>query len=128
MPGDAELIQLAARRLGMRNVAVETLTGGSRNRCYAISDASSEAVLRIAGEDDRAYAVARAAESLAQQSAAAHGLAPRIFFEDTDLGLTAMERAAGRVWTRELARSAAGAACLGKWLVRLHGLDRKSVV
>jgi aminoglycoside phosphotransferase (APT) family kinase protein len=122
MPGDAELIQLAARRLGMRNVAVETLTGGSRNRCYAISDASREAVLRIAGEDDRAYAVARAAESLAQQSAAAHGLAPRIFFEDTGLGLTAMERAAGRVWTRELARSAAGAACLGKWLVRLHGL------
>jgi aminoglycoside phosphotransferase (APT) family kinase protein len=122
MPGDAELIQLAARRLGMRNVAVETLAGGSRNRCYAISDAGREAVLRIAGEDDRAYAVARMAESLAQQSAAAHGLAPRILFEDAGLGLTAMERAAGRVWTRGLARSAAGAARLGEWLARLHGL------
>jgi aminoglycoside phosphotransferase (APT) family kinase protein len=122
MPGDAELIQLAARRLGMGNVAVETLVGGSRNRCYAISDSSREAVLRIAGEGDRAYAVERAAESLAQQSAATHGLAPRIFFEDASLGLTAMERAAGRVWTRDRARSAAGAACLGQWLARLHGL------
>ena len=122
MPGDAELIRLAARRLGMRNVVVETLTGGSRNRCYAVSDAGREVILRIAGEDDRAYAVARTAESLAQQSAAAHGLAPRILFEDAGLGLTAMERAAGRVWTRDLARSTTGAACLGQWLVRLHGL------
>lgn len=123
MPDDAELIQLAARRLGMGNVTVETLAGGSRNRCYAVSDAGREVVLRITGGDDRAYAVARTAESLAQQSAAAHGLAPRILFEDAGLGLTAMERATGRVWTRDLARSAAGAACLGRWLVRLHGLS-----
>jgi aminoglycoside phosphotransferase (APT) family kinase protein len=120
MPGDDILIDLAARRLGMGELSVEVLTGGSRNRCYALSDASREVVLRIAGEDDRAYAVARAAESLAQRAAASHGLAPVILLEEPGLGLTAMERADGSAWTRELARSPAGASCLGKWLRRLH--------
>jgi len=126
MPDDDELIGLAARRLGLREISVEVLTGGSRNRCYAVSDAHRAVVLRIAGEDDRAYAVARAAESLAQRTAAARGLAPGILFEAPELGLTVMERAAGSAWTRELARSPAAAACLGRWLGQLHRLPPPS--
>jgi thiamine kinase len=122
MRDDSQLVKLAARRLGMADATVETLTGGSRNRCYAISGAGRDVVLRIAGEGDRAYAVERAAESLAQRAAAAHGLAPVILFEDAGLGLTAMERVPGDAWTRGLARSSAGAACLGRWLGRLHEL------
>jgi aminoglycoside phosphotransferase (APT) family kinase protein len=126
MRGDDELIGLAVRHLGLGEPSVEVLTGGSRNRCYAVSDGDREVVLRIAGEDDRAYAVARAAESLAQRTAAAQGLAPRILFEEPGLGLTAMQRVAGGAWTRELARSPAGAACLGRWLGRLHQLPPPS--
>lgn len=128
MQDDSQLVKLAARRLGMADATVETLTGGSRNRCYAIGGAGREVVLRIAGEGDRAYAVERAAESLAQRAAAAHGLAPVILFEDAGLGLTAMERVPGDAWTRGLARSSAGAACLGRWLGRLHALPPPSAM
>jgi len=126
MPGDDQLIGLAAQRLGMGQPSVERLTGGSRNRCYAVSDADREVVVRIAGENDRAYAVARAAESLAQRTAAAQGLAPAILLEEAELGLVVMERADGSAWSRELARSPAGAACLGRWLRRLHQLPPPS--
>jgi thiamine kinase len=120
MAGDEAIIGLAVRRLGLGQPTVEVLTGGSRNRCYAVGDGVREVVLRIAGADDDAYAVARAAESLAQRTAAAHGLAPAILLEEPGLGLTAMKRVAGGAWTRELARSPAGAARLGAWLRQLH--------
>jgi thiamine kinase-like enzyme len=123
MPDDAELIELAAHRLGIGEPAVERLAGGSRNRCYVAGGTGRKLVLRIAGEGDRAYAVARAAESLAQRAAAAQGLAPAILLEEPELGLTVMEWAEGGVWSRGMARSPAGAACLGRWLRRLHAMQ-----
>jgi thiamine kinase len=121
-PGDADRIEFAARRLGMAVSSVEVLTGGLRNRCYGLSDNGRSVVVRIAGPHDGDYAVTRTTESLAQRTAAASGLAPRILLEEPDLGLTVMERVPGEAWSRCLAGSPAGAALLGEWLGKLHAL------
>jgi aminoglycoside phosphotransferase (APT) family kinase protein len=119
---DRKLLQLAAGRLGLEGPSIEVLSGGSRNRCYAIGDAGRSVIVRIAGAHDEEFAVARAAESLAQRTAAAAGLAPAILLEEPERGLLVMERVAGEPWTRGLARSPDGAAGLGGWLARLHRL------
>ncbi len=121
-PGDADRIDFAAHRLGMVPSTVEALTGGLRNRCYVLSDNGRSVVVRIAGPHDGEYAVTRTTESMAQRTAAASGLAPRILLEEPDLGLTVMERVPGGAWSRRRAGSPAGAALVGEWIGKLHAL------
>lgn len=119
---DSERIAAMARRLRMTHPVVVPLVGGSRNRCYRLTDGPQDVVLRIAGANDAAYAVMRDTEARAQRLAAAHGLAPRLLLEDRDAGVSVMEYLRGPTWSRELAASPAGAARAGAWLARLHAI------
>lgn len=115
-------IRLVARRLGMSAPSTTPLSGGSRNRCYRMRDGTVDVVLRILGEGDDSFSVERNSEALAQRVAAGSGLAPRLLIHDAEAGYMVSAHVSGAVWSRDLARSAEGAARLGAWLARLHAV------
>jgi thiamine kinase-like enzyme len=117
---DRALIAQVCDRLGLAGAAVTPLEGGSRNRSYRLSDGRRDVVLRVDGEHDEAYAVAREAEHAAQRLAAEHGLAPRLLLSGRGHAVT--EYVPNAPWTRPFAASAEGAARAGAWLARLHAV------
>jgi len=123
---DRALIEEVCAHLGLADASVTVLEGGSRNRSYRLADPFRDVVLRVEGEDDEAYAVARSAEYAAQRLAAAHGLAPRLLL--TGPGHAVTEFVPHRPWSRERAASAEGAAQAGAWLARLHALPVPGVL
>jgi thiamine kinase-like enzyme len=117
---DRSLARRVSERLGLGRASVTPLAGGSRNRSYRLSGGARDVVLRIDGEHDDAYAVARAAEHAAQRLAARHGLAPQLLLSGRGYAVT--EFVPNAPWTRPFAASAEGAARAGAWLARLHAV------
>ena len=117
---DRDLVEEVCAGLGLTGASVAVLEGGTRNRSYRLADGRQDVVLRVAGEHDASYAVAREAEYAAQDLAAAHGLAPRLLL--TAPGHSVTEFVPGATWSRERAASADGASQAGAWLARLHAI------
>lgn len=117
---DRELVAQVCDRLGLAGAAITPLHGGSRNRSYRLSGGRRDVVLRVDGEHDEAYAVARQHEHAAQRLAAGHGLAPHLLLTGTGYAVT--EFVPSPPWSREWAASAEGAMRAGEWLARLHAL------
>lgn len=121
--GDRRRLLEVAAGLGLEGAEVRPLSGGSRNRNFRLVHPAGDVVVRIGGEHDPEFAVARDAEVLAQRAAAAHGLAPRVLWEHREAGVLVSEFVEGTVWSREQARSASGARRMGRWFAALHGLE-----
>jgi thiamine kinase len=117
---DRRLVQSVCGRLGLVDPSVTPLAGGSRNRSYRLADGRQDLVLRVDGQHDESYAVAREAEYAAQRHAARHGLAPPL--RRVGNGWSITEFVPGPPWSRERAASTEGAARAGEWLARLHAL------
>lgn len=117
---DRDLIEEVCTRLGLEGASVTALEGGTRNRSYRLADPRRAVVLRVEGEDDEAYAVARGAEHVVQRLASEHGLAPRLLL--TGPGHAVTEFVPSAPWSRERAASPEGSAHVGAWLARLHAL------
>ena len=117
---DRELVEEVCAGLGLTGASVTVLEGGTRNRSYRLADGRQDVVLRVAGEHDESYAVAREAEYAAQRLAAAHGLAPRLLLGAPGHAVT--EFVPGAPWRRDRAASAEGSAQAGAWFARLHSL------
>ena len=117
---DLALVEDLRARLGLGPGPVTPLQGGSRNRSYRLSDGRRDVVLRVDGAHDDSYAVAREAEQAAQQLAAAHGLAPHLLLVGD--GHAVSEFVPHPPWSRDHARSLAGAGEAGDWMARLHDL------
>ncbi len=118
---DRTLLAQVRDRLSMSCALVTPLEGGSRNRSYRLKDAGHDVVLRVDGDHDEMYSVAREAEHAAQRLAAGHGLAPRLLLTGTGFAVT--EFVPGPPWSRERAASVEGAERVGAWLARLHALS-----
>jgi aminoglycoside phosphotransferase (APT) family kinase protein len=119
---DRQHLDRVARQLGIEAPTIQRLAGGSRNRCYRLTGQGIDVVTRIAGAGDADYAVARDTELLAQRLASSQGLAPSLLLEERGAGVTVMQFAPGRVWSRQYAASPDAAARLGTWLRRLHSI------
>ena len=125
MPIDAahaERLRAVAQQLGLRVLASELLSGGSRNHVYRVSAAEREVVVRLAGADDEHFGVQRDSERLALQAAAAHGLAPQLLHWDEGAGVLVMDYVAGHAWTQSEATDPRALERIAAWLRQLHSL------
>lgn len=98
------------------------LTGGMTNCAWRVTTRSVDWVVRVGGERDGALAIDRRAELAALRAAAAAGLAPSCIHADPGRGVLVLQFVAGRVWSRDDARSAAGIARFAARLRDLHAL------
>jgi len=121
--GDRRRLLEVATGLGLEGAEVRPLSGGSRNRNYRLVHPAGDVVVRIGGEHDPEFAVARDAEVRAQRAAADAGLAPPVVLDLHRRGILVSEFVEGTVWSREHARSQSGAHRVGRWLAALHGLE-----
>ena len=121
-----EQVREAARRVGMTRPAVQRLAGGSRNHVYRAQAAGASVIVRLAGQYDAEYLVARQSECEIQRLAAQAGLAPAILLEDHEGGLLVTQDAGPTAWTAGYARSGEAIRRVAAWMACLHGLTLPS--
>jgi thiamine kinase-like enzyme len=83
------LLARLEQRLGAITAGPAVLDGGITNRNYRVSFAGRDCVVRLPGKDTALLGISRRAEQMANEMAAALGLAPEVVAADDDCLVTA---------------------------------------